>query len=258
MFVLCCKNKDQRFMLTTIKRALKEHELSWPFFCIPNLYVQMFVTIAIVLQLGRPKLFWFVFCILSLSICMYVPIAIVLQLEGLEVSHLSLFIFVLLPCLWCWSFMDHHADVLSPINISLWMLLLLRYEYALHKGRQHSKGPKLDNSWEHPSSIVVERASMHFSITISLLSACSLVCHPYPMLLKSFWMHIWFLLSPWTSFARTFQNAPFISTLPPKPPLAKSSKVHPPFPFSDLKSPLPQSSRMQPPFPLYHFKPLLP
>jgi len=56
MFVLFCKNKDERFMLTTIRRTSREHKLFWIFFCIPNLYVRIFVTIAIVLQLGRPKL----------------------------------------------------------------------------------------------------------------------------------------------------------------------------------------------------------
>jgi hypothetical protein len=65
--------------------------------------------------------------------------------------------------------MDHDADALSPINISLWMLSL-RYEDALRKGQQHSKGPKLDNSWEHPSSAIVERASMHFSFFSTTLN----------------------------------------------------------------------------------------
>ncbi len=59
MFVLCCRNESERFMLTIIKKLLRKHKLSWLFFCILGLFVRMFIhmfiTIAIVLQLGGPN-----------------------------------------------------------------------------------------------------------------------------------------------------------------------------------------------------------
>ncbi len=98
MFVFCYRNEGKGFMLIIVKKASREHELSLFLFCIPSLFVHMSVTITIVLQLGRHELFQLFFCILGLSIHVSIAITIALQSRGPELSHLSLFIYEILPC----------------------------------------------------------------------------------------------------------------------------------------------------------------
>jgi hypothetical protein len=97
MFVFCCRNEGKRFMLTTIKKTLREHELSCLCFCIPNLFVRVPITITIVLQLGRPSSSSFFFgSLVCLSTCL-LPSPLFYNQEGLS-SPISLCSFVRCCC----------------------------------------------------------------------------------------------------------------------------------------------------------------
>jgi hypothetical protein len=102
--------------------------------------------------------------------------------------------------------MDHHVNVLSPIYISLWMLLSLKYEGMLHKGQQHSKGFEFNNSWEHPSSTTIKRVLMHLSFFSTTLN----FHHHIP-----FECTLSLLFATLTFFAKVLLNAPliFVATL---------------------------------------------
>jgi hypothetical protein len=144
--------------------------------------------------------------------------------------------------------MDHHVNVLSPIYISLWMLLSLKYEGMLHKGQQHSKRFEFNNSWEHPSSTTIKRASMHLSFFSTTLN---------------FHHHILFectlslLFATLTLLCQSPLECTFDFCSHFKPLLLEPSTVHPPSPLCHFKPFVLKSSKMHPPFPLYHPKPSL-
>jgi len=179
----------------------------------------------------------------------FITITIVLQSRGLALSHLFPFIFVLLLFyLWCWSLMDHHVSVLSPINISLWMLLF-KYKGVLRKGQQHSKGFEFDNNWKHPGSTTIEKASMHLSFFFTTLN----LHHHNPFECALSFLFVTFTLLCQSPLGCTYD---FHCHL--KPPLLEPSKVQLPFPLCHLKPFVLESSKMHLPFPLYHSKPSLP
>jgi hypothetical protein len=139
---------------------------------------------------------------MRVCICVFVAINIAQQSKGPELSYLFMFISMwLLSCFLCWSLMDHHANVLSPIIMSLWMLLSLRYEGLLCKGQQHSRGPKLDNSQKHRISTIVNKALMNFSFFSTTLD----LHHQIP-----FSAHFLSCLLPLPCFVIILLNAPLI------------------------------------------------
>ncbi len=85
------------------------------FFLFVRVFIYVFVAINIVQQSRGPSSP--VFCCSIL--CGYCPVFCCSILCGY------------CPGFLCWSLMDHHANVLSPISISLWMLLSIRYEGML-------------------------------------------------------------------------------------------------------------------------------
>jgi hypothetical protein len=151
---------------------------------------------------ARSLVFFLSICVF---ICVFFAINIAQQSRGPELSYLFLFISMwLLSCFLCRSLMDNHANALSPINISLWMLLSLRYEGVLGKGQQHSRGPKVNNSKKHRIFIIVNKASMNFSFFSTTLD----LHHQIP-----FSAHFLSCLFPLPYFVKIFLNAPLISAI---------------------------------------------
>jgi len=138
---------------------------------------------------------------------------------------------------------------LSPINISLWMLLSFKYEGVLRKGQQNLKGFEFDNSQEHTSSITIKRASMHFSFFSTTLN----LRHHIPFLCTLF-----ILFATFTLLCQSLLECTFDFHCHLKPLLLEPSRVHYPFPLCHLKYFVLKSFKMHPPFPIYHPKPSLP